>query len=180
MALQNSTEWQEQFSNLPRVADTGWKANLTSLIDTLTSGRLTSLGLLNSAGQPALSFTFASSAFENALTDNQASTIANAFEAAWLASTFVVPSGSYFSPQSNATTFSLVSLCAPVPASIAVAKSMILPIANQVPVSDAALSQVPVIIRSAFLSITITTTGLDSTPPIGGPLPLVDTARSLQ
>ena len=72
------------------------------------------------------------------------------------------------------TIFSVVNTTVIDPTSIALGKAKILELVTAPPVSDPQLSQFPTKFREATLLLTITVSGLDSTPPGGGgPLPLV-------
>ena len=102
------------------------------------------------------------------------------FAAAWEAAilTTVFPatlsasSGTVVPPPSPATTFSVVNSVILDPASVAAGKAKILELASAPLTGDATESQFPVKFREATLKLTITVTGLDSTPTPAGPLPL--------
>jgi len=97
---------------------------------------------------------------------------ANAWEAALLASTAIMGPGSALVPPSPATIFSVVILTVIDPASIALGKAKLLELATAPPETDANDSLFPEKFRDATLLLTITVTGLNSIPPIVGPLPL--------
>ena len=178
MVLANAAAWQTAWATVPNVADTSWKANLANKVDSLVTNLLTTNGLFKAPATPALTFTFAKSTFQSALTDNKPATLANAFEAAILASTYVVPINSFIETDTPATKFSVVESCEVDPASVSLAKAKFLEIVGLTPGSAANQSQFPVKLREAFLLLTVTTTGTDSV--ISAPSPLTDAGRALQ
>ena len=106
--------------------------------------------------------------------------IASAWEAGLLAATVSVLPGDSIGVPTPATTWSAVSSSIFDPASITLGKAKILELIGAPNVDDAEDSLTPVKFREATLLLTVTTTGLDSTPPgSGGPLPLVDPARAV-
>ena len=179
MVLANAAAWQTAWATIPNVGDTSWKANLADFVDSLVTNLLTTNGLFKAPSTPALTFTFAKSTFQSALTDNKPATLANAFEDAILASTYLVPINSFIGTDTPATKFSVVESCVVDPASVALAKAKFLEITGLSPdVSAANQSQFPVKLREAFLLLTVTTTGTDSV--ISAPSPLTDAGRALQ
>ena len=178
MVLADAAAWQTAWATVPAVKNDSWKANLANKVDSLVTGLLTTNGLFKAPGQPALTFTFAKSTFQGALTDNKPATLANAFETAILASTYVVPINSFIGTDTPATKFSAVASCVVDPASVALAKAKFLEIVGLEPVKAANKSQFPVKLRDAFLLLTVTTTGTNSVAPT--PSPLTDPGRALQ
>ena len=180
--IDDLTTWQTTLAALPQVGDSSWAGNFAAWVDDRVSSKMSLPGI----GGPGLSFTFSVSTFETELlgleeTGDQAAAM-EAFADAWglamSASTAAVAVNSYIEPIGPTTTWSQVDTTVIDPGSIADGKVKINELATSEPVEDAADSDFAVIFREAFLLLTITTSGLDSTPPgSGGPLPLVDTER---
>lgn len=179
MAIGNDNAWRTAFADMPVVSDSSWKGNLANTLGDLVDGLLSSPGLFNPSAQPAAVFTFGRAAFQSALSGNTAAVISSAFNAGLTASTVVVATGSYVGSLTPATTFSVVATAILDPASVALAVAEILTIEGKTPVADPMQSAVPPVFRSAFLKLTMTTTGTNSVVPPAGPNPLTDAARSM-
>lgn len=181
MALASVSSWQDDWqNNVPNVSDDSWQANLANFVADHVTSLLTSNGLFKAVGQPALTFTFAKATFQSNLGTGTADELVAAFQAAWAASTYVVPVGSFIGTDTPATKFSVVASCIPDAASLVLAAAKIAQVIG-IPVAsadDGYKSQFPVKLREAFLLITITTTGTNSVAPT--PSTLTDTARALQ
>jgi hypothetical protein len=170
MALANSAAWQSAYADptkMPAVADTSWKANLALFFSDLTDDLLKCSTVYASAGVPAGSFTFNAAAFQAALSGSGLGVISNAWETAILASTMVVATGAFVGePKTTANTFSAISSTVIDVASISAAKSYIAAqLAALTPVSTAGACQFPVVMRQAFLMLTVTISGSNSLGP---------------
>lgn len=97
---------------------------------------------------------------------------ADAWEAAMLATVVVVAPGSFIPPTSPPTLFSVVLTTLIDPPSIQLGKLKILELVASPPASSAPDSKFADKFFEATSLLTITVTGLDSTPPPAGPLPL--------
>lgn len=107
------------------------------------------------------------------------SNFANAWLSAINLTVVVMAVGSSIGVPSNATTWSAITTTTVDSASKTLGVNKIKELVSSPKASDPANSEVPIKLREAFLLETITTTGLDSTPPAGGPLPLVDALRAV-
>ncbi len=180
MALQASNLWQTAWKDeCPPVPDASWKQNLANFIDARVTNKLSTSALFSAPGTGAMTFTFGKSAFLGALSDSKPASLASAVEAGILASTVVVAPGAFIGSDAPATKFSVVTVAIVAPASAALAKAKVLSVMGLPPTQNADQSQFPVILREAFLLLKISTTGLDSTPPPAGPLPLIDASGSV-
>lgn len=104
----------------------------------------------------------------------QAIQLAEAWEAAILASTVVVAPGASLLPTTPATLFSVVSATVIDPDSIQIAKAKIVEIlSSSTPATSALDSKMADAFYEAATKLTITITGINSVPPPAGPLPLV-------
>lgn len=178
MAIDALQIWKDELAALPKVADTSWAANFAAWYADRLAGITTSPSALVPTG---FVFTFAQAAFAAQLlslapTTSAAAGImgfANAWQTALLATTAVVGPGSFKPPTSPATLFSAVISTIIDPASITAGKAKLLELVTAPPVADPQNSAFPVKFREATLLLSITVTGLDSTPTPAGPLPLV-------
>jgi len=174
--------WRSTLAALPKVADTSWAANFAGWVaDRVVSIETDASVLDSSAG---FVFVFNEALFASqliALTPvNDAlagiTGFADAWEAAILTTVFPatlnVSAGAFAGSPSPATTFSVVNSVVLDPPSILAAKNKIIELATAAPVADVNDSEFPVKFREAFLLLTITVSGLDSTPAPAGPLPL--------
>lgn len=179
MAVDILQIWKDELANLPKVTDTSWAANFSAWYADRLTGITTDPAALVPSG---FVFTFAESIFAAqliALTPTTSALdgiqgFADAWEVALNATTVVVAPGSAVPPPSPSTTFSAVTTTVIDPASIAAGKAKLIELVTAPPVADPQDSLFPVKFREATLLLTITVSGLDSTPPgSGGPLPLV-------
>jgi len=167
--------WKTTLKALPKTADNSWAGNFAAWTDDRTTSKMDLLII------DQFTFTFAKAIFEGALiglgpTPSAVigiTAFANAWETAINASTVVVPAGASIGTPSPATTWSAVSSTIILAPSIALAKAKILELVTAPTVADALNSEFPIKFRDAFLLLQIQATGLDSTPPAAGPLPLV-------
>ena len=172
--------WQTEWANIPLVADESWKQTMGDYLEARTSGMD-----LPGIGGPGFSWAFNTSLFVAGLASVSASTgdgvekIADAFESAILASTLSVAPGSWVGVSTPASTWSVVNTTIFDAPSISLGKNKILELTSAPLVTDALNSEFPIKLRDAWLLLTVTTSGLDSTPPPAGPLPLVDAARAV-
>lgn len=177
MSLEPLSTWKSEFALLPKVADSSWKSNLGDYIE----ARVNSL-LDLSTYSTGVSFTFDKTTFEaalagvDALTGDGVDAMATGFGNA-LATGLVVSAGASFSPYTPQTTFSSVTSSTFDAASITAGENKIKELNSATPVDSVNDSLFPLKLREAFLLLTATVIGLDSTPMPTGPLPLTDTAR---
>lgn len=176
MALGPVSEWTDAFNNLPLVGSgNAWAGNMANAVDGLTSSKLS---LTNITGTPA-QFTFGTSAFQTALeslsptTDASqgAQNFADAWETAIQASMMVVSPGASVGAPSPATTFSIVASTTVDAGSLSSAKSTLVSTLAAIPPSGDA-NAFATAFRTAFLGLTYTTNGTNSSSPT--PAPLVD------
>lgn len=187
MTLEALSTWQSTFKDqVVPTEGSDWPDNFTDwYAERVDSPRLSLPGLTIAA--PPLPVTFGKAAFKAiystltvGLTQAAAmAIIANAWEAGLLASTVSVLPGDSIGTPSPATTWSSVTSCVFDTLSIAAGKNKILELVGAGNVDDALDTPAVVKFREATLLLTVTTTGLDSTPSPGGPLPLVDAARAV-
>lgn len=174
--------WRSTLAALPKVADTSWAANFAAWV----AGRVATITTnpTNLTLSAPLVFVFNQALFASQLisltpTGDALSGITG-FADAWKAAidttvfpaTLNVAPGAFVPPTTPATTFSTVTSVLLDPASVAAAKAKIIELATAAPVADVNDSEFPVKFREAFLLLTITVAGLDSTPTPAGPLPL--------
>lgn len=178
MAVDSLNIWKSTLSSLPKVTDGSWSSSFSSWY----ANRIIAISPDPSVLIPAgFLFTFNVAIFSSMLSSltpvpTAAAGIlgfANAWEAALLASTAVMGPGSALVPPSPPTIFSVVITTVIDPASIALGKAKLLELVTAPPETDANNSLFPEKFRDATLLLTITVTGLDSTPIPAGPLPLV-------
>lgn len=183
MAVEPLNEWKNQFENMPKTQDSSWAKKFADTYAKLIQNIETDPTALVSQMQ----FTFQKTIFENMLMvlppTTSSAAGATAFAAAWeaaiIASIVAIPSGAFIPPSAPPTLFSSVILSVIDPISIVKGKTEILKLASSQPASNAQASEFPVQFHKATLSLTITVTGLDSTPPPSGPLPLTAAAIPL-
>lgn len=179
--LEPLSTWKNGFANLPLVADAAWKQNLADFVDGLVTNKLTIAGIT-----PNAVFTFNKTVFRAGLeplvattnTLQAATTLAQAWGSAVMASSVVVSSGAFVGAATPATTFSAppVTIILPVTAAQLALQNLIVTLPLATNVQD---SQFPKAFRDAFLTILTTTTGLSSVPPPTGPTPLVAAGLSV-
>lgn len=178
MAIDPLPVWQSTLAALPAVGDTSWALNFANWYADRIVAITTDPAALIPVG---FTFPFPVALFATqlqAIAPNPSAlagitAFADAWEAAMLATIPSVSSGSAVPPPSPPTIFSVVISTVLDPAGIAAGKAKIIELAASPPVGDALNSQFPVKFREATLLLTITVTGLDSTPTPAGPLPLV-------
>ena len=182
MAIDALSIWKTTLENLQPVGDVSWANNFADWIDQRVTNKLI-VGKKVSQS----TFTFNKSVFAAQLqslsyTEDALSGItnfANAWENAVLASTMVVPPGTYFESSSPKTTWSTVQSTVIDPASVQIGKLVIISLSAAPVATTAQNSLFPEKFRNAFLSLTVTITGLDSQTPPNGPMPLVLPAASV-
>lgn len=175
--------WQTTFAALPKTLGPEWSTNIA----TWALARVVAAELQTLTDAVPPTFLFSDSTFASQLAtllptldpSSAAMGVANAFEAAILASSLLVEPGSFVGTSTPATLFSVVNTALIDPPSIVAAKAKVLELATALPVDDAEDSAFPVILREAFLLLTGTVTGLNSVPPPAGPNPLVAAALPL-
>lgn len=184
--------WRSTLAALPKVSDNSWAANFAGWV----ADRISATGAADGKGietKPTnltlaspppggFIFTFDEATFATQLqaltptTDPSAGI--NGFANAWATAiagtvfptTLNVTPGAFIPPTSPTTLFSAVTSVLLDPASILAAKAKIIELASSTPVDDPNLSEFPVKFREAFLLLTITVVGLDSTTPTPVPL----------
>ena len=182
MAIDSLSTFQTTFkADIIPTKDDSWMDNLTNWV----SARVTGLQA-SGIGGPNVLWVFNSAVFKAGLSAisveaaNGVSGLASSFQSAINASTIVMQPGSFIGSATPANTWSVVSTTMFTPSSVLVGKAKIEELASAPLVNDAINSQFPVKIREAFLLLTIDTSGLDSTPSPGGPLPLIDVGRAVE
>jgi len=184
MSLDSLDDWKTSFAaGVKGVKDDSWKDNLPDWYESVLNSPKLSLPGLEIASPP-LPFTFGKAAFKAIFetmtkTSNGPVVVADAWEAGILASVVEVKAGDSIGAPSPTTLWSDVTTSVIDPASIALGKAKILELASAPTVKDATKSHAPIRFYEATLLLTVTTTGLDSTPGPAGPLPLVDAGRAV-
>ncbi len=183
MAVDSLDIWKQTLEALPKVGDVSWALNFAAWAAERVNNKIETdpTSLDSSAG---FTFVFNEPVFAGALaalppTPSQALGIAG-FAAAWetailttiFPATLNVAAGAFIPPQSNATLFSAVNSVLLDPPSIVAGKAKIMELVSAPPAGSGLDSQFAEKFREAFLELTITVVGLDSTPPPAGPLPL--------
>jgi len=185
--------WKDELENLPKVANSSWAGNFANWtgdrVDAAAAqdgvGIATDPAALVGPSGNAIVFSFNRSQFETGLLSLSPTTdavagitgFANAWEAALLASTATGIPASYIPPASPSTTFSSITSTTIDPASIALGKAKILELIGSPPVASGQDSQFPIKFREAFLLLTVTVVGQDSSS--NGPFPLTAAAVPL-
>ena len=172
--------WQNEWANLPKVADDSWKQNLADYLSARLDSKLEFQLYQPSPGH--FTYSFSQGPFISALAGVDfsnpiaISAIANGMEAAFLANTAIVAIGSSIGPPGNpATTYSAVtSTIFDVPSLTAM--KVIINSIDTTPVADALNSDFPVKLRDGVLALTATISGTNSNPT---PSPLVDAGRGV-
>lgn len=181
MAIDSLSTWKSTFDALAKQSD--WTPDFSTWVDDRVTSKMDLPGI-GHASPPAFTFTFAKSTFKAALdllvpvadVTVGITSFSVAWETAVIASVAVVKALSFIGTLTPATQWSSVTSTVIDPASILLGKAKIIELASEDP--DAP-SKFPDKFRDAFLLLTVTTTGLDSTPTPTGPLPLVDAARAV-
>lgn len=176
--------WQVQWDLLP-IDPTGllYPTNIATLL----SNRMTSKLELTAPYIPSAPtvFTFALPIFATGITGipisptgaTAAIAFANAFEAACAASTFVAAAGGSVGVPTPATIFSAPPVAVFNPASVTAAKSVLqTSLAAAVPTGLPLTSTYPIALYTAFATLQVTLTGINSVPPPAGPNPLTTSA----
>ena len=172
--------WKSTFEALPLVGDSSWITGTSTWVDDRVTAKAELTGIIN----PISPFTFSKPVFETGLssmviTGSQATGVtafATAWEAAIVASAMVITSGAFIGTPSPATTWSAVTSSVIDPASITLAKAKLLELISEPPAVSSSASVFADKLFEAFLLLTGTVTGSDSTPGPTGPLPLVAAA----
>ena len=182
MAIDSLQEFKTTFADLPKVSDPSWAGNLANWVDERVTNKMDLPGL----GGPPRVYTFNKLVFQASIltmlpTNDQAAAIlqlANAWASA--VGQMVVAPLTYIEPQAPATTWAVVDSSVFDAVSIEAGRQKILELQNAEPVADVLESPFPIKFNEAFLLLTVTTSGQDSTPSPAGPLPLVDAARAVE
>jgi len=180
MSIDSLSVWKSEFTLLPKVIDDSWKQNLADYI----SDRITSKMNLRTYS-PQVGFTFDKASLISALASvtpelgNGVEQLATGFVDGVTGGLTVAP-GASFSPGTPTETFSAVTSSLFDTASLSVAENKILELESATPVIDVNDSVFPEKLRDACLLLTATVIGLDSTPPVAGPLPLTDPLRGVE
>jgi len=169
-------------SDVPNVLDSSGPKNVAEWTD----DRVPNMELPGIQGT-GLTFTFNKGSFQTELEAINTSTLhdgvvalADAWATAIGGSVADVAVGSSVGAPSPATTWSVVGSTVIDGASVTAGRDKLLELENSPIAGTPEESEFPVKLREAFLLLTITTTGMDSTPPSsGGPFPLVDSARAV-
>lgn len=185
MATPPSPAWLSAFVSQVTPVDNAATAanNLANWINALVSGQLSPNPATLSSGtftwNPApFIATIASAAPSDS--PSASAVIADAWEGAINASVLLVLPGAFVGVSSPATMFSVVSSVSVLPPTVAAAKAaMIASLASAPGVLDASQSQFPDIIRTAFLSISYSVSGMNTLPPPSGPTPLATVCTML-
>lgn len=183
MAIDPLATWRSTLAALPKVADNSWATNFAAWVADRINNKITTNPTNLTLASP-LVFVFPQATFATQLvaltpTGNALAGITG-FADAWKAAidtvlfpaTLNVAPGAFVPPATPATTFSTVTSVLLDPASVTAARAKIIELATAPPVADVNDSEFPVKFREAFLLLTITVSGLDSTPTPAGPLPL--------
>ncbi len=174
--------WKSTLQDLPKVDTPVWATNFANWY----AERIAKIEP-NPDSLSAVGFTFI---FNKALFATLLSTLPptpsqpggiSSFAAAWetavlttlFPATLSIAAGTVIPPPSPSTTFSSIISVVLDPASVVAGKAKIMELVSAPVAGDATDSQFPVKFREATLKLTITITGLDSTPTPAGPLPLV-------
>lgn len=170
--------WSSTFNDLPKVANTSWALNLANAVSSLTTGKLEILTIKTIPSN----FVFGIAAFKSALelltfVDSAvegANNFANAWEQGLLGSVMtVLPGASVGLPATPANTYAPTPATLIDAASIAAAKAgLIATITGIAPAENAdAFADA---FRTAFLTLTCSTTGMNMVTPPSGPQPLLN------
>ena len=170
--------WSSTFNDLPKVANTSWALNLANAVSSLTTGKLEILTIKTIPSN----FVFGIAAFKSALelltfVDSAvegANNFANAWEQGLLGSVMtVLPGASVGLPPTPANTYAPTPATLIDAASIAMAKAgLVATITGIAPAENAdAFADA---FRTAFLTLTCSTTGMNMVPPPSGPQPLLN------
>ena len=189
MSTDSLQDWIDTYvEDVPNVTDSSGPAKNARWTDARVTGKLDTPGLVGLVSGTGFTFTFNKAVYQSQLslitgigTTLDIQKLATAWETAVLASAAAVLSGtSIGSPPTNVNTWSAAPGTVIDIPSIALGKAKILELVDSPDDVEAEDSEYPVKMREAFLLLTMTTTGPDSTPPgSGGPLTLIDLARSV-
>ena len=168
------SKWTERFANLkPDGVGTSWAGKMASAV----AEGVPSMGITGVTG--SVSFTWQKSIFEGMIQAAVASpaaiagaqVIANAWMSSVLSSVMMVASGAFVVASSPATTFSVVATSIIDPPSISIGYSALLSLlTSSVPVPDPNLNMMGIALYTAFKSLTVTITGINSVAPTPAPL----------
>ncbi len=171
--------WIDEIAKIkPDSTNSGsWANTLADVVDKRVTGKLNIVAI---KGQ--VSFTFKKDVFAQLLklalpatTPLPLQKVANAWEAAVMASTLVVAPGAYILPTPTpATGFASISASIILPPSIATGKTLLLQkLLSLPPVNVANLSMLGPALFAAFSALQASVTGIDLVTPPAGPHPLV-------
>lgn len=155
MSIQTITTWRNTFADIPLVATQLWKQNWADWIESNVSGmKLAGYTPLNN-----VNFTFSKSTFASTLIDSVPGVdarinLANAYEAAVLASTMLI------TPPLTSPAFTAVTSCIVDPASIVVGKTKILTTDITQVITDAKNATIVQSFYDAFKALTYTVVGV--------------------
>lgn len=174
-------QWDIEVPNDP--TGTKFAQNIGNFIANRVDGKLSLTGGITLAS-PA-SFTFNKGVFVALIQALQPTTdpiagrkkIADAWQAAVLASTMVVPAGAYVGASADPTKFSVISLVLPIPAA---GYASLLAGLLAAPLAGAALqTKFPEELFTAFTLVTYSIAGLNSLHPPDGPNPLTTVGTAI-
>lgn len=178
MALNPLSTWKSTYQNLGTADNqsTGIE-NMANWIDGQVTGKL----VINPSMVSQSSFTWQKATFISSLSSLQPNTdptsptrLAMAWEVSVLASMMMVPSGAYSGAPAPPTTWAAPPVSIILPPSIVVAKAaMMVQLLSLAPLDSYDDVKIPEILRTAFLTLQVSVTGLNMLPPPAGPLPLV-------
>lgn len=186
MAIDSLAIFKSTYNALPSVIDGSWTTTVSDWLD----ARVTSKAKIAQVTHATTPFTFSKSTFKAQL-DLLSITLdkgvavaafANAWRLAVDSSVYATIAGDYVNPPPPITTntWSVVSSSIiDVASRTAAENQMITDLNNASNVLDPNNSEIPKILRDAFLNLTISITGFDQTPPPAGPIPLNVTGASL-
>ncbi|UCF50247.1 MAG: hypothetical protein JSU91_01845 [Thermoplasmatales archaeon] len=177
MAIDSLATFQSTFAALPLVETGVWTTNFSDWLD----ARVTAKAEIAEVTHAVTPFTFDKATFKSELdklgvTNSRldgATAFANAWRVAIDSSTFVTLAGDFVNPPpaTSANTWSVVTSSIIDTSSKDTAEAQIITdIVNASNVLDPLNSDLPKILRDAFLNLTISITGLNSVAPTPAPL----------
>lgn len=177
MAMDPLPTWKQEIKNIKPD-----KSNLTDKLADVIDQRVTGKLATSLIQGPPVQFTWQKSIFASLIKPLPAAPAlppglqqyCDAWEAATLASTIVVAPGNFFGVSAPPTLFSVVIASILMPPSIAAGKAaMFAALSSAAPIQIADLSPLAQALYTAFSTLQVQATGLNSVPPPPGPQPLV-------
>lgn len=184
MSVDSLALWKSSFkAQVPPTRGSDGAKNISDWADSMVTNKL----VCQIIQGPNIVYTFSKAIFKaqlEALTptnnvEEGVTNFANSWASAITSTTAVMGVGSSIGAPSNATTWSSITTTTLDTPSKTAGVNKLKELKDSPSVSDAANSELPLKMRDAFLLHTITTVGLDSTPPAVGPLPLTDAVRAV-